>query len=277
MATTKTGFRESQYFSGQGVLFLAERNATTGLPKTFNSVGNVSALSLGLETTDFDHKESQTGSRSIDLTLVQELNASLVMTLESIDRENLTLGLFGTGTDVALGTESNEQHTVTLNAWIRLDRINMNTLVVGSDATPTITYELGKNYEVDEEHGMVFFYSDADQTTKGAAANIANDAVAFCSYSFGAYTEVKGFTASSGVDKWAEFAGLNTADTSKPVQISVFKATSTPLAELALITDEVTQMEVTMSIKQDTLRAAADQFFTVRQVQTRYVNPVLGA
>jgi len=282
MATTLTGFRESQYLSGQGVFFLSDRNAVTGLPDGgFKPVGNICIASIGLETTDFDHKECQTGARSIDLTIVQELNATLTVTFESIDRDNLALALLGQGSEVVGASVADEQHLASVptsghGSWIRLDNINVTalTIVVGDDAIPTITYELGKNYEVDEEHGMVFIYSDADQTANAAANNIADAQNLFFDYDHGGHTSVNAFTASSGSLKWAEFAGLNTVDSNNPVQLSAFKVQANPLAELAIITDEITQMEVSLSVQQDSLRAAGNQFFEIRQLQGRFTNPL---
>ena len=54
---------DSHYYSGQGVLMIAERDAVTGKPLGFTPVGNVNALSIAVSTSKLEHKESQTGSR----------------------------------------------------------------------------------------------------------------------------------------------------------------------------------------------------------------------
>lgn len=280
MATTLTGFRESQYLSGQGVFFLGDRDAN-GLPTGLYAVGNVSSAAISLDTTDFEHKESQTGARSVDLTLVQELSATLTVVFESIDRDNLALALFGTGSEVAAASVADEIHaapgdlTLEPGGWVRLDNVNVDagTIVMGDDATPTTTYELGKNYEVDEEHGLVFIYSTAEQTARSATVNITAGQDLYFDYDHGGHTNVSAFTSGSGAVKWAEFAGLNTVDTNRPVSLSAYRVQANPLAELALITDEISQMEVEMTIQQDSLRAAGDQFFSIRQVQGRFTSP----
>ena len=60
----------NQYYSGQGSVLVATKNVTTGEPEGFIPVGNVSALTLSIETTVFEHKESCTGTRGIDKEIV---------------------------------------------------------------------------------------------------------------------------------------------------------------------------------------------------------------
>lgn len=275
MASTKTGFRESQYFSGQGVLFLSPRTVG-GAPEGLVPVGNVAALTISLETTEFEHKESQTGARSIDLTLVQELNATMTATMESLDRDNLALAMFGTGASVAAASVSDEQHVAKLGTWIQLANINIDpgTIVVGDDATPTTTYVLGDNYEIDEENGMIYIMTAAEQTAASAANPIDDDDPIFVDYDFLAHDRVDAFATSSGAIRWATFAGLNTVDGNNPVRITAYRTQVQPLAELALITEELAGMEVSLQIQQDSLRPAGQQFYEVKQLQGRFTSPV---
>jgi hypothetical protein len=50
------------YYSGQGVVLLAERDAQ-GKPTGFVPVGNVSDLKITVSTSVLEHKESHTGQR----------------------------------------------------------------------------------------------------------------------------------------------------------------------------------------------------------------------
>ncbi len=70
-----TSCTTNQYFSGQGSLLL-ETRSVAGAAEGFVPVGNVPELTLAFDTTTFEHKESCTGSRGIDLELIQETSIS---------------------------------------------------------------------------------------------------------------------------------------------------------------------------------------------------------
>ena len=75
------------YFSGQGVVLIGERDALTGKPKGLRSVGNVTDLSINTTVEVLEHKESQTGQRSIDLRLTTETTVEVTATLENFIAE----------------------------------------------------------------------------------------------------------------------------------------------------------------------------------------------
>jgi hypothetical protein len=96
------------YYSGQGSLYIAERDPTTGNPKGFMAVGNVPELTLNIETTKFEHKESESGSRLIDLTIIQEKKGTFEFRLENMNLDNLALGLWGTKATVTGASVTDE-------------------------------------------------------------------------------------------------------------------------------------------------------------------------
>ena len=57
------------YFSGQGRVYIATR-AANGLPAAMRWVGNVPDLKITLETEKLEHKESSSGQRQTDLSLI---------------------------------------------------------------------------------------------------------------------------------------------------------------------------------------------------------------
>jgi hypothetical protein len=83
------------YFSGQGSFYVAERDSA-GLPRNFVDLCNVSAMEISIDITKFEHKESKTGQRAIDLTIIQEKNGTFTMTMENVNTFNLALVMFGT-------------------------------------------------------------------------------------------------------------------------------------------------------------------------------------
>lgn len=123
------------YFSGQGTFYVAERNAD-GSPKNFVDLCNVSAMEISIDITKFEHKESKTGQRAIDLTIIQEKNGTFTMTLENINTFNLALVMFGTKSIVAPATVSAELIPLATDGGrYILDHMNL-------DSTGTTTFEI---------------------------------------------------------------------------------------------------------------------------------------
>ncbi len=249
----------TQYLSGQGALLLAPRNPTTGvISDGFRPVGNVSALSITIETTEFEHTESCSGSRGIDLTIVQEINVSLTVTMESIVRDNLALTLFGETSEVAAGSAVDEIVAVeSLDLWYPLNNIQATTIVVTGPAGSPVHVE-GTDYICNGPAGSILPLGTGSIP---AMANLEVD------YDFALQDDVQAITSSTGAQRWARFEGLNTAeDPNTPVVVDFFKAQVQPLAELALINEEISQMEVEFNILSDPLQATTSKFFVIRKV-----------
>lgn len=247
---------QSQYFSGQGAFLLSDRLGT-GEPKAFCPVGNVSALSIGIETTEFEHKESCTGARAIDLTIIQEVNATMTVTLESLDRENLALALFGTSADVAGSSVVDEIVAVDgLDKWYALDFIDTSSIVVtGPSGSPS--YSEGTDYLCNAAAGAIFPLSTGSIPASG---DLEVD------YTYAAQEDIQAVTTSAGAVKYARFEGLNTASANfANLVVEIFKVQIQPLAELALISDEITQLEVEFKILSDPLQSGASKFFQIKK------------
>lgn len=249
----------NQYYSGQGSILVATKNVTTGEPEGFIPVGNVSALTIGVETTVFEHKESCTGTRGIDKVITQEVNVTVAFTMESINDENLALALYGSNAAVAGASVSDEQIPLYHDKWQKLAHIKVDTVVVGDDAVPTTTYVLGTDYELNEETGSIKALST------GA---ITDTQVVFVDYNFTGYDQIEAIISSAAPERWIRFEGLNTADGDNPVVVDVYKGSIQPLAELALINEELAEMAVEASALSDSTRASGSNYFTVRQIAT---------
>lgn len=94
---------ESLYYSGQGEIFVSERKSD-GTPAGFRNIGNVAGISISMETTTLEHKESSTGSRTTDVRLITENLATVTLTAESYEAKNLAIGLFGNTTSIVGAT-----------------------------------------------------------------------------------------------------------------------------------------------------------------------------
>lgn len=98
------------YFSGQGIVYVAERDesVTPARPENFIDLCNVPSLEISIDITKFEHKEAKTGQRAIDLTIVQEKNGTFTMILENINSHNLALAMWGTSSTIAAASIASE-------------------------------------------------------------------------------------------------------------------------------------------------------------------------
>lgn len=254
-----TADTSSNYLSGQGVLLLATKDGTTGEPNSgFRAVGNVSALSVGNEVTEFEHKESQSGQRAVDLTLITEISVNVSFTMESLVSENLAIALKGDTSDVAGSTVTDEAITGYHDLWTPFARISVSAVTI-TDTGAITTYVLGTDYELDLAAGAVRVLSTGAITDTQAL---------LADYTFAGQEDINALTVSANPLRWARFHGLNTADADNPVVVDIFRMEITPLAELALINDEIAQMEIEATALSDATRATGSKFFQITHAPT---------
>lgn len=247
---------QSLYFSGQGTILVADRDVN-GNPTGFVPVGNVSSLSINVDRTVFSHKESCSGVRAVDLELTQEINASLSMVMESLNKENLALALYGTASSVAAGSVVDEAVTARLDKWVPLAHLGVSAVLVTNSAG-NITYVAGTHYEVNADAGSIMALSTGTIT---AAQALLVD------YSFVAEEVVQTLTTGVAPIKWLRFEGLNTVD-NKRVVIDIYKWSVAPLAELGVINDEIAQMTVEGAVLSDATKVSGSKFFRIRYEKT---------
>lgn len=250
------------YYSGQGSLYIAERDSTTGEPKGFIAVGNVPELTLNIETTKFEHKESESGSRLIDLTIIQEKKGTFEFRLENLNLDNLTLGLWGTKASVTGASVTEEEIAIPLDTPggmrfpLKHPKVSAVT-VKGPAGTPT--YVLNDDYTVDATNGVIILTAGGDIVTAAdtAATTIEVD------YTYAGYTKVDAFMSAAAPERWLRFEGINTVDNSRVI-VDLFKAQFDPLTGYGLINEELGSVTMRGSLLADATRLTGSKFF--RQV-----------
>jgi hypothetical protein len=258
------------------MLYVADRNAD-GTPKGFVPLGNVPSLELAIEITKFEHKESMSGSRAVDLTIVQEKKGTFKMTMEDMSVQNLAMAFWG---ETAAGTAGAvadlpivasvaataiDYRIPLLNAATGAAYAGVSSVTVEDGAATT--YEFGtsetaagsKNGWIDEKNGSIVIFSTAKQTAKAAAAMIADQDDLVVSFTAAATNIVHAFTKTSQ-EKWLRFEGLNTID-NKTVVIDLFKAQLDPLSGYGLINEELASFEVSGNILYDATQPGTSKFF----------------
>lgn len=138
---------ENYYYSGQGSLYIAERDA--GKPAGLVRVGNVPELTIDVATTVYEHKESESGDRLLDLSLNKENKSTFQFKLENMSLDNLALGLYGANAAVTGASVNDELVTMYSDKAVSLAYPDVSGVTVtakdGVDAVSytVTTYTLG--------------------------------------------------------------------------------------------------------------------------------------
>lgn len=200
---------QSYYYSGQGVVMVADRDAT-GKPKGFIPVGNVSELKISISTSVLEHKESQTGQRAVDLRMTTETKAALSMTMESWNKVNLELALRADTVAKAAASVSSEAVKGYLGKVSALANLNVNTVVVKRGATTLTAYTNSTtpyDYKVNTLSGSIML----NDGTEALTDKLTTGGTAPTAITVGATTSIT-VANSAAVGDYATFTGFTGAD-----------------------------------------------------------------
>lgn len=259
---------KNYYYSGQGSLLMAERDPITGQPGGFIRIGNVPELTLNIEVTKFEHKESESGARLVDLSLVTEKKGTFEFTVENLSMDNLAMGLWGekqaiAGATVATSTPEN----VVLGKFIAgavyaLNNPKVSSVVV-KDSTGTTTYDpsVPGDYILDEKNGTIEPVVGGAIATATASAGVTLKV----SYTYAAHEKVDAFTKASAPERWLRFQGINTIDDSRVI-VDLFRAQFDPMTDYSLINEELGSVKLNGTLLADATRLTGSKFFSQRNL-----------
>jgi hypothetical protein len=249
-------------YRGQGKVWMGTRDAS-GNPQNLRWVGNCPEAKIGLELTTIEHKESWSGQNLTDARMDTEKKASLSLTLESIQKENLQLCFRGSVTTVAAGSAITGEvlgagvTTLAVGDLLKFAK-RAATAVTIKDSTGTPkTLTNNVNYRLNATAGAIEIL---DLTTGGPFTGPLK-----ADYTPGATTELGLFTTGS-VPYFFFIEGLNTADSNNPVLIDLYKVLIDPSKQFDLITDDYAKFPIEGSVLMDDLKpsnAALGQFGAV--------------
>lgn len=249
MATRATP--TSYYYSGQGRLMIGTRNATTGKGEDFREIGNVTSLTVDISVDKLEHKESMSGARAIDLTIIKEKKATCKFTCESLSIDNLALGLYGTSTTTASTPIVDEPH-VWNSGIIALDFPNATALTVKVGVTTAV---IVTDYTVDLEFGTVRPVTGSTVITTGSTVLV--------SYTSGIHKRMDVFTQATPPERFLRFEGLNTVN-GDLVLLELPRTALEPMTGLEFINDEIGKADLTGNILLDTFITTGSQFMIER-------------
>lgn len=86
---------EPLYLAGQGKVYVAQRNATTGAIGAYKWLGNCPDFKVGLSVQTAKHVESWSGSRAQDARLVTERSGTVSITADEWRADTLALAFWG--------------------------------------------------------------------------------------------------------------------------------------------------------------------------------------
>jgi len=236
------------YFSGQGVIHVADRDSSGNI-LTYRDVGNVPSLNISLETSVQDHKESRTGNRLTDFRLITENKATVTMTLEKFTKNNLKMLMYGSDQSTTSATVVTGEILKTGVTSVAVGDVyftkfpNASSVVVKAGST---TLALNTDYSLVTTEGWAKI-TIITIANMGVTGNLTVD------YSSAAHESVVLFKAPN-VERAVKFVGLNTADSSRIVNVELYRVIFDPAANVALINDELAQFELTGSVLVDTTR-----------------------
>lgn len=254
------------YFRGQGKVYIGTRDAN-GTPQALRWVGNCPELKLGFETEELEHKESYSGQSLTDLKIVKGKSSSVSFILEDFQKANLAMALNGTALEVAAGTAITGETlggtpaitTLKVGDVFVAAKRNGTAIVVKDSTGSPKTLTKDTNYTIDAASMTITL---VDVTTGGPFVGPLK-----VDYTPGNSTEVGLFNAPAS-EYFLRFVGMNTADSSKPVIVDLYKVMVAPTKEFSLITDDLAQLELEGSALLDGTKpssAALGQFGAIYQ------------
>lgn len=259
MAKNARPIPESYYYSGQGRLGIGDRDPVTGKFSNVIFPGNVTSLTVDISTDKTEHKESMTGQRTVDRTIITQKNATFAFTAESLVKELMAVGLFGAYTDLPAGTVADEEHTVgNPGSAIVLENQNVSDVVVtldGGAGTPAVDVD----YEVDHGFGTIYIKAGSTLLVKDAKVKVA--------YDYGKRTRIDAFTQGTPPERYLRFEGLNT-DNGDLVLLEIPRAAFDPVTGREYINEEFGTAEFQGNILLDNTITAQglSQFFRETRV-----------
>lgn len=224
--------------NGQIYLGVVSNGALTG---KLSAIGNVDKLALSVAE---DQKElldytSAGGGTQNKIIRIKSIDASI--TLRDISPDNLAIALRGTSAAITSASVTSEAHTAYKGGLVQFAFIpdTTQTLTV-KDNAETTTYVKDTDYTV-VRNGVVILSGGA--ITDASTVKVA--------YTKKAAHSLEGLV-NSGFDYRLVFDGLNEAQSSKPVSVTLYRVKFSPTAGLDLIGDDFGKLDLKGSVLQDT-------------------------
>jgi hypothetical protein len=232
------------YFSGQGRTYIGTRDSN-GNPQAMRWLGNVSELKVSLNVETIEHKESYSGQRLTDLSLIKSKDGEFSCAIENFSIENLELTLYGQTSSVTAGNVTNEAlptGAVAGGVYLLVNQFVSAVVVKDSAATPA-TLVAGTDYKVHADQGAI------------ELLNVTGFTQPFkVDYAYGASKRLAMFK-SAQPEVWLRFDGLNTADFNKRVIVDLYRVVLNPSKDFSLIGDDIQKFDLSGRVLADVTKS----------------------
>lgn len=235
------------YYYGQGRVSAAQRTRNASGQYDigeFRWVGDVSELTMSIEVEEFTHKESYSGMRRSVRKIRTGVDGSLSSVWHQVDADNLELTLWGQKVTTPAGSVTS--HALpTLIAGNRYYLPHRKISALDIDGLTPATH-----YTFDAASGAIDVVS---LPTTGFTQPASAD------YEYGVLRRV-GIMTAPAPEIALRYDGINLAEGGDPVTVMLYRVSTAPLTELALINtgDEFVGMSVAGSILPDTSISSSD-------------------
>ncbi len=249
---------KTDYFSGQGEIFLAERNDQGNPVDPFVSVGDAPVFEVGLGVEKSDIKESISGFRRTALSLQTGQNSTVTMNLRNFNDENAALMLYGIVLEVAQSTVTNEAFEAGIvegEAFFLDTKGKVSSLVITDSAGAGAT--VANTKYAHDGYGFVTFLDVTGYTQPFKAA-----------YSAAKYKKIP-LLMNRTPERWLRFVGRNTAEFNsdgsfKRVMLDLYRVQFDPVETLPFIQEsDVSSLAVAGN-------ALEDQTKPITQTSSRF-------
>lgn len=241
---------EETYYYGQGPVYLAQRN-DDGTHGPLYWIGDVSALSVAIAVTAFDHKESYSGQRTVVRHINTDKTATVTSTWHQLNATNLAIALYGSADVIPAGTVTGEAlpDGILAGETYALRYQQVSDVVIGALVE-------GTDYTLNAEFGTVSFMTD--QAT-GTAVN----------YSYAGSWNNTIFT-DTPAELYMRFEGINLAEDDAKVLVEFHKVKFDPTQGIDLINNasNLAGMQTSASALFDGTKAKDAQLGQVGRVVT---------
>lgn len=249
MATCTT-----EYFSGQGKVYVAPRAKSGAINGGWTELGDTSRLEITTNQTFQDIYESCSGNRSIVAHYVTQTDWAFAVDAMSFSKENLARAFYGTASAVVGGSVTDEAVTAyALNQVIPLKHPSVSAVVVQKGAT---TLTVGTDYTVDAANGTITLVSSANAGTLPAALTV--------DYTYAGYDKVETNTVTGGEYAF-RFEGINMT-TGKAVIATVHRVALDLAGTLSLISTSPSTFTMEGMVLSDPSAGAGEsQYVTIKK------------
>jgi hypothetical protein len=257
MATPST----SNLYLGAGEIWF-NRFDTSGNKTQWRHLGNCSKFELDPNVNTVEKYSSMSGARGLLSRAVVQTGASVSMTLNEFDPENLALAFLGVTTVAGLQTGGTATDLTTAPATAKkgysLDTGKRKIVVTSAKKSPSTALVSGTDYTYDSDSGLI-------NILPGATAIADGDTLLWTGTFPAITTPIVQALANALLIGALRFRSASDAVGPRFV-VDVWKASIQPDGAVGLIGTDYGELGFKAACLQDTSQAAGNQFFQAQQL-----------